>query len=394
MLAAIALAGAGGAQAATSCFGVGVDAGYRAAFDTVRGQSANSSVDYPQGRFYREAQSWATPVGADPGHHSEHMHLAACLPNGQKMTGAFDLDLAYTFHNVQDYRILNASMSAVTRPDGNSTSLWQATPAQIAELQTAMDASGDGAVKRVFFSVRTTLPTRNGFKEIRGAIATEEDGPLAIFHTWHFDPRWYLTDAVPGLPTYAGIGLNQNALRNRSQITSRRADGTITNVDYHHSGWCGMDGNYAISPELTPVDRHTDCTSARWTRATVSVPWAPTVDKRFQLYVTDGGGDAFLMIDPDFHNHYAAPTAACPNVDASGNCLGKWVWRPPNARQELFNQFAEVTIPASVIASLSSGLHKLVFLSNDAPECERAGNPCPPDARGEWSNVEVLPFKR
>jgi hypothetical protein len=111
-----------------------------------------------------------------------------------------------------------------------------------------------------------------------------------------------------------------------------------------------------------------------------------------------------LMIDPDFHNHYDAPTADCPNVDAYGNCLGKWFWEPSNLRKELFGLVKQpVTIPHSVIASLAPGYHKLVFLSTDVGECIRGtmnatypnGNlaACPPDVRGSWTTVSVLPFR-
>ena len=104
------------------------------------------------------------------------------------------------------------------------------------------------------------------------------------------------------------------------------------------------------------------------------------------------------MIDPDFHHHYPAPTAACPNVDAHGNCLGKWVWEPPNPRKEIFSppgigiQYP-VTIPKSAIAKLANGLHKLVFLSTDQADCARQGRPCSPGTRGSWTTVSVLPFR-
>lgn len=375
------------ASAGSPCFGVGVDPGYLAAFDARSGPVG--AINYNEGRFYRESQSWATPVGADPGHHSEHIHMAECIPNGRTLTGPFPLDIAFTFHNMDDYKIVSASESAVT-PSGNSSAIWTATPAQLARLQAAADASGNGSVQRVFFTV-TTLPAKvNGWKEVRGGITTLADGPNAIFHDWRLDARWYYIDNYSSLPAVAPTApLSQNALRMRPQISSENADGTITGLKYHHSGWCGMDGIDHLSATYD-----TDCASARWTSANISKVWADTADKSLTLYVTDGGGDALLMIDPDFHNHYAAPTASCPNVDANGNCLGLWYWQPGNARHEIFGHtFPVVTIPKTVVASLPAGLHKLVFLSSDAPECERLGNPCPSDARGEWTNVEVLPFR-
>lgn len=386
------LAGAGSqAQAAMpSCFGAEVDPGYVAAFDTVRGQIADGHVGYDQDRFYREAQSWATPPGELPGHHSEHFHIAACIPNGLTMTKAsWPLDLTYTFHNVDDYKIVSASMSAI-RSTGESRPIWQASPAQVATLQAAADASGDGSVQRVSFSVMTLAPAVNGWKEVRDGLNTVRDGPNAIFEQWHLDQRWYYTDNVAGLPAGTGSPPSQNAIRSRPLVRVIE-DGQLTNARYHHAGWCGF-ANAHLNQDIL-----SDCRSKLWKRADVAQVWSDTASKTVTLYVTDGGGPAYLMIDPDFHNHYAAPTAECPNVDAGGNCLGKWLWRPSNARQELFSppqQFPEVTIPASVIASLAPGLHKLVFRSDDGPNCTRHTPPdCDGTQRGTWSNVEVLPFR-
>jgi hypothetical protein len=165
-------------------------------------------------------------------------------------------------------------------------------------------------------------------------------------------------------------------------------------VDYHHSGWRGLNPPQALSAFVPSMGKG----SAAWGRDQVWNAWSETQDTTVGLYVTDGGGPAALMIDPDFHNHYDAPTASCPNVDAAGNCLGKWFWKPANARQELFSApgvsvWPNVTIPASVIASLSPGLHKLVFMTSDLGDCARQGRPCPIDMRGIWTNVHVLPFQ-
>lgn len=399
ILAALIVSGAPTASAISEgCFGVGVDPGYLAAFDTRAGQKNDGQVVYNDaGRFYRESQSWATPVGADPGHHSEHIHMAMCIPNGLTMTGPFPLDIAYTFHSMQDYRIDSASLSAVS-PNGQSVALWIATPAQVAQLQVAADASGNGSVQRVFFSITTIAAKVNGWKEVRGGIATTESGPAAIFNTWKLDQRFYYIDNYPNLPAVTPVAPpSQNAIRNRPLITADGFDHSL----YHHAGWCGFDGKYKW-PSASTSD--TDCYSARWKRSSINGVWSDTASKRVGLYVTDGGGDAYLMIDSDFHNHYDATghstTTAnvCQNVDGNGNCLGSFVWRPNNARQELFSSggsphVTEATIPASAIAALAPGLHKLVFLSSDAPECERNNFPCPDGTRGEWSNVEVLPFR-
>src|ERR1043165_4819208 len=90
------LLGPGIARAGTPCFGAGVDPGYLAAFDARSGPAG--AINYNQGRFYRESQSWATPLGVEPGHHSEHIHMASCIPNGRTLTAPFGLDIAFTFH--------------------------------------------------------------------------------------------------------------------------------------------------------------------------------------------------------------------------------------------------------------------------------------------------------
>lgn len=384
-----ALLGAREAHAGSACFGAGLDPGYLAAFDSLSGPVG--AINYPQHRFYREAQSWATRPGENPGHHSEHFHVAACIPNGKTLSGPFRLDLRYTFHNVADYRILSAGMTRVTQQGSNA--LWRATPEQIAGMQAAMDASSGGAVATYSFSVMTNAPARNGFTEIRGAIRTEKAGPTAIFEKWHFDPRWYVTYNVPGLPD-STFQPSQMALRNRSQIQFLKPDGTLSSIDYHHSGWCGFAGADHLNPDIL-----SDCASKNWKRNLIDNVWSDTADKTFSLYVSDGGGTAFVMIDPNFHKHFdpnnPVDVAACPNIDSEGNCLGQWFWRPPNAKGIICckQRFPEVTVPASVIASLAPGLHKLVFLSNDAPECEQTEATCPEGVRGEWSNVEILPFQ-
>lgn len=377
------------AQAALiGCFGAPAD--YIAAFDTAGGQSQNGQVEYPQPRFYVEEQTWATHALETPGHHSEHQHVAACIPNAQTMTGTYRLDMAYTLHNMQDYAIQSASMSAVSQT--GSRSLWQASAAQVAQLQAAADASCPTCannVQKVFFSVTTDAPTNNGLKEIRGGLATVKSGPEAVFLQWNTDVRTYETDNFAGLPASTPIP-SQRAIRVRPLINfPKQGDPSTIQTDYHHSGWCGMDGNYGSG---------TVTGSYTWTRTNVSKVWPDAADKRVCLYVTDGGGPAMLMIDPQFHTHCTTPPPG-HTCDAAGNDLGVWQWQPPNARKELFgNVQQEVIIPASVIASLSPGVHRLVFKSDDFPECVRTANfanwdNCPPDVRGSWTNVSVLPFK-
>lgn len=378
-----------------ACFGA--PSAYVAAFDTARGKAADGKVTYNEQRFYVEEQTWATPRLETPGHHSEHIHFGACVPNAQTMKATFPLDLSYTFHNMQDYQVTAASESAVTQ--AGSDALWLASAAQIDALNTAAQescATCANPVQSVYFSVMTSAPATNGRKEIRGSVKVVASGPAAVFQSWTNDARWYETDNFAGLPLVSGLG-NQAEIRVRPIMAFFKPGTTTLTTDYHHSGWCGM----------TPPQSASDYTnlpgqgSNVWTRATVNRPWDA---KTICLYVTDGGGPATLMIDPDFHHHYTAPTADCPNVDQAGNCLGVWYWQPDNKRKEIFGaagtaniQYVPVEIPASVLAGLAPGVHHLVFKSDDFPECVRANNfttwaGCPSDVRGTWTNVSVLPF--
>lgn len=383
------------AMAASSpCFGAPAD--YVAAFDTARGQAADGSVTYSEPRWYDEQQSWATPpFGMMPGHHSDHIHMGRCLPNGETWTTTNrPIDVEYTFHNAAAYTISSVGMSYLWGDPnaGPTANGWKATTAQIAALQAAADASGN-AVTHVFQSYQMATPPVNGFKEIRSSLALSKKTSSAVFLTWALDTRWYETDNIAGLATAAGIN-GQIAVRNRSHVTFPKPGAPTTiSDDYHHSGWCGMTG--------VPFGATQTAGSALFMRSVVSAAWSG--DKAVCLYVTDGGGPATLMIDPDFHNHYTGPTAACPNVDANGNCLGVWYWQPANARHEIFSaagapQNITVTIPGSVVATLAPGPHRLVFKSDDFPDCFRNSGAaqdwhlCPVDVRGVWTNVSVLPF--
>jgi hypothetical protein len=381
------------ASSAYPCFGAPAD--YVAAFDTARGQAADGAVTYAEPRWYDEQQSWATHALAFPGHHSDHIHMGRCVPNGETWTATNrPMDVEYTFHNDTAYTVKSAGMSYLWGdPNAGPTAKgYAASATQIAELQAAADASGGGVVTHAFQSYQMAVPPVNGFKEVRNSLSLVRKTVDAVFPTWILDARWYETDNVAGLTTAAGIN-GQIAVRNRSHVTFPKAgDPATIQDDYHHSGWCGMTG--------TPFGSTQTAGSALFTRSLLAPSW--TGDRSVCLYVSDGGGPALLMIDPDFHHHYDAPTAACPNVDANGNCLGVWYWQPTGVRHEIFGgaggqQNVAVTIPGSVLAALTPGPHRLVFRSDDFPDCVRNNNftswsGCPADVRGEWTNISVLPF--
>lgn len=336
----------------TPCFGAPAD--YVAAFDTLDG-SKNGAVSYAQPRVYLEDQSWATPEGQIPGHGSEHMHVGACWPQGLTLTDAAPfkrIDVGYVFHNMVDYKITEAGMSAFNGT--GSSALYQATPEQIAALQVKMDASiGHLVVQQAFQSYPIVQARENGLKESRGGLHVVQSGPAAVFEDWRLDIRHYFTYNYAGLPLHAAPNLQQFYLRNRSVTQFQRNGGT--SHDYHHSGRCAYD--------LTRAD---------------FVRYWPN-GKSICLRASDGGGQAYLEVDPNHHIHCTSgPT--CDNGEYRGiwfKDLGNsklWPHHPCECAYAL-----DVSIPT---AGFAPGLHKMVFLSSDSAP-----------GRGTWTNVNVWPFR-
>ena len=266
----------GASAAMVGCFGAPPD--YVAAFDTVRGQSQNGSVDYPEDRWYDEQQNWSTPLGEPPGHHSQHVHVGRCIPNGKvwPSTNRF-VDVAYVAHHMADYKVTNAGQNFNYPPGANAQTTrpgYGATPAQLADIQAAFEASAGGVPQKVFQSYQVTNPVVNGWKEARNGIAMVADGPGAIFSTWVLDSRWYVNDTVAGLPAYPPpAATNQVSVRNRAHVFFRNWDGRIID-DYHHSGWCGMTPPTSFGANLTDG-------SVRFTRFNLSPPWLVRSTGRF-----------------------------------------------------------------------------------------------------------------
>lgn len=371
-----ALAGANQANA-RSCFGVKTNPNYLAAFDTVKNQKADGAVRYSQPRWLMEWQTWATPAGQAPGHHSEHIHVAACIPNGQTITGPYRLDLLYTAFNMVDYKVFQVAMNAVSKTGSNA--IWVANDAQKAGVQAMLDRADPGAGPQTFaLSVKVNAPPANGFKEIRNAITLDADGPDAVFLRWQHDPRWYYTDAWPSVTNTSEPLTNQRAIRVRPQVQFLNLDGVLK-TDYHHSGFAGF--GTCTFPNIT------DTQSDSWTRGIMSKPWRQS--KTICLYNTDGGGQWFLEIDPNHHVH--DPNA--PGGEDHGTLVATEDRRfgsDGNPGLKL------VTVPVSEFEHGS--LHKLVFVSHDFPECAgQAGQTwerCPAGTRGTWTNVTVIPWRK
>lgn len=390
LLSAFAFSGSQAHTATTMISCAGAPSEYVAAFDTVRGQAKDGAVKYPYATWYDEQQNWATHAGEVPGHHSEHVHIGRCIPNGQTVGRRIHSDVEVTFHNMTDYAVVefSSSMLCCDSNSGPSDTVYSASATELAELQAGLNASAGGQTTHVFQSQAWTNPTTNGFKEVRTGMDLRKSGDTAIFLRWIVDPYWYMTANYPDLPFAAAFPDGQIAVRNRAHVFFPEP-GNPSNIvsDYSHGGWGGLKPRTACGESRTAG-------SAQFTRSVIWNYWADGRSKTPCLYVTDGGGPALLMIDPDFHHHYDAPTASCPNVDTHGNCLGRWFWR----NNDLFSGSGTIVnmpvkIPASVITALPAGKHRLVFLHHDEGDCARQGVPCPPDMRGIWTDVSVLPFR-
>lgn len=364
ILAALAFAG----QAHASLTGAfGPTAKYRAAFDDVRGQSANGQVGYDEPRTCLEWQSWLTPVGQTPGHHSEHMHIEACVPQGQTWLSPNDaryIDVNVTFHNMLDYKVTNlAATFHYCVPGGSCDSNAHASrrafddsdqPGVLDDLTAAAKASAGGATTNVYRSFKLTPATYNGLKEIRLTLSVERGGPGALVERWVLDSRWYATDLYAGLPD-GSLFTGARYIRERTIVDFIRPDGTLKTNEYHHAGF----------------------NAYTWGRSFFAT--AKTGTWNVPLRVTDGGGPASLEVNPDHHSH----------PDYPGDWHNEFVMFSPPGVEALRTEPVPVSDPAIPV-----GVNRLVFISHDEPDCQRLGNSCPEGTRPTWTNVTAISFKK
>lgn len=364
-----ALVGAGQAQAATmfACAGTPTDTAYRSAFDGVNGQVLDGNVRYPVKTSLWEHQSWLTPIGTEPGHASEHMHVKACLPQGETITteGQFpSFDVAVTAHNIAGYRATALTGSYVTQT--GSSLAFSATQAQLDQITEAMHTSGHLGANAVYLHMPAAPIKSNGLKELRWGFTVVRDAPSALVEVWRIDARNYVTHAIPGLPATVPINDHVRYIRNRTIVDWIKADGT-TGSDYHHAGLCNRN--------LT-ADGLDGCDSDAWNTADYTSvrprPWM------MGTRVTDGGGDATFELDPNHHVH----------PDNRGSWFLDWLQRSTSNDDP--DQFMTHDVPLGT----RTGWHKLFFGSDDLPECAINGNPCPmPGTRPGWRDVVVMPFR-
>ena len=266
------------------CAGTPTDEGFHNAFDSVRGQPKDGNVRYPYRATLWEHQSWLTPVGVEPGHASEHLHVTACLPQGETLKGTNGesnankfIDVAVTAHNVSGYRAIGLRGSYVTTE--GSRAAFIATQAQLDQITTAMQTSGHLGANRVYLSIPLLPVTTNGLKELRWGVVVERSDATALVERWELDARNYWTFSYPELTT-ASTPLPDNTrfIRNRTIVNFINSTGAMQQ-SYHHAGLCNK--------ELT-ANGLFGCDSDAW-------DWDDYIAQRPAVWtvgnrVTDGGG--------------------------------------------------------------------------------------------------------
>lgn len=296
----------GHAQVATfPCYAAPAD--YVAAFDGQDG-TVDGAVSYPEPRAYYESQGHL-PTNVTI-HHREHIHIATCFPYAEdwkQPNNARTLDLAYTFFQVENYNITRAFANFVSV--GNSGKGFLATPAQVAELEAAMDASATGATKVFQHQTMTGTLQLNCRTTGKMGLTVVRANPDAVVDSW--EPEMQITTNI----NYAGQGACTPEFT-ADQMRGR--DWPIPAEGYIYSTFLGM-------PRAGLAD------------VPVSDPWSVTINAVNQ--------NSLLMIDPDLHNH---------DPDSpDGDDLGLW-----NQDYGVFFGSQTVSIPT---ADLPAGNHRLMF---------------------------------
>ena len=299
-------------EASGDCFGAPAD--YVQAFDATDGV-VDGRVMYSEPRVYLETQGWLTAPGQTPGHHSEHIHMGACFPQGEtwlQPNDARTIDFRIILHNVVGYRVtkFGASFSDANNSGGGLS----ASAAQLAELNEAAAASRDMTVK-VYQSYGMKPIGTNCRKSFRPKLEVEPVTDEALVDGWFVQSSWHNYFNYPGLPTCTPSD-------DRDSIRTRNWNGT----SYH---WAGFLNNFRASQmDETKPD-----------------PW------NLKLSATHGTNQESLHIDPDFHHH--------------PDNLGLWY------ENYSFHNVGEFTVTVPLVENDIHGIHKLVFLGHKGVGTDR-----------------------
>ena len=316
------------------CFGAPAD--YVAANDS-RDGAVDGKVSYPEQRVFLEAQGHVKPSDVTARHHMEHIHIGLCFPYAEtwkQPMGARTVDVRYVFHHNENYTITKVTGLNVNK-GGAGKDGFAATPAQIAELQAAMDASAT-STRTVHQNYLMTGPffakCRKTFKLSVSTIETP--GKVAAVDVW--EPEFQAT-------TYIDYGLATACTPEYAtdRFLARDWVPTGPNMGYLYAGLMPPKASeLAVGPVADP----------------------------FPQTLIATGMDASLHVDPNYHGA----------MDDDG------VW------QHDFGPLGVVTFPYNVpTGNLAGGLHRLVFVG----ERHASGNePNPQDRLKSHSALAVLPF--
>lgn len=324
---------------------VGPPADYISAFDTVRGQPADGAVTYPYKTEFIEWQGWLTPNDgvSIPGHHSEHIHEAACIPEGQVIDDSvfpWFLDAKYTFHNVVNYTVTSSAATQIT--ENGSFTLFRADAGQVSALNTAMQASGGLNTVTTFQSYSSPASTSlinqgNGYKELRWQIQVDRANSSALVDQWKVSARAYFDQEYAGKTATPPLGASGNChvdfVRTQNWISFHDQTGAVKNT-YGYAGF----RESMFNP---------DCTApAAFMPDALAQPRPDTWNTSTRI--TDGTSRLFVFVDPNFHAH--------PDTYAWVQDLGNPQFTGVSNQGGYDNA---VSVPLSTLG-LASGVHRFM----------------------------------
>ena len=208
---------------------------------------------YPERRIFAEAQAWWLETPGKAGTSFGHMHVGACVPERQRVSGVVGIDVRIILHdNPGEFDYLNPVLVS----DSQEISLPHNTKLHGLTCPTGTCTGW------VHLDVDTSQITTDGFEEIRiRAYVNEPDGN--IMHS-----------SINTHPYFD----NGNAVNDADRRPYERGKGWYTGA-----GYC--EASFVSALPIAPL-------SGRWT-PTVKVVWHGADDLQITHHT--------IRIDPDFH---------------------------------------------------------------------------------------------